>query len=245
MPSTCERVDAMFDRIWDQRLCLIVAPAGSGKTTALAQFAERSAFPVAWYRAEENDESVSDFLAHLARALTDALPGIAGSFETVRGIVAALERWSGERAAILIDDLHVLRGSPAETAIGQLIGYLPPNFCLAATSRRLPTFDVSRRRLDGELLEIGTDDLRFRTWEAEQLFRDLYGTTLPPEDLARLTRRVEGWAAGLQLYHLAARSKPPHERRKLIDAVSSTSRLGREYLTRNVLASLEDEVRTF
>ncbi len=240
-----ERVDALFDRIWDQRLSLVVAPAGSGKTTALAQFAERSAHPVAWYRAEESDESLSDFLAHLARALTDALPGVAGSFETVRGVVAALERWSGDRAAILIDDLHVLRGSPAEAAIGRLIDYLPPNFCVAATSRRLPTFDVSRLRLDGELLEIGTDDLRFRTWEVEQLFRDLYGTTLPPEDLARLTRRVEGWAAGLQLYHLAARSKPPHERRKLIDAVSSTSRLGREYLTRNVLASLDDELRTF
>ena len=48
---TRERVDALFDRIWDQRLSLVVAPAGSGKTTALAQFAERSAFPVAWYRA--------------------------------------------------------------------------------------------------------------------------------------------------------------------------------------------------
>src|SRR5580765_2298103 len=84
---TRERVDALFDRIWDQRLCLVVAPAGSGKTTALAQFAERSAHPVAWYRAEENDESLSDFLAHLARALTDALPGLAGSFETVRGTV--------------------------------------------------------------------------------------------------------------------------------------------------------------
>jgi DNA-binding SARP family transcriptional activator len=242
---TRERVDSLFDRIWDQRLSLVVAPAGSGKTTALAQFAERSTHPVAWYRAEENDESLSDFLAHLARALTDALPGVAGSFDTVRSVVAALERWPGDRAAILIDDLHVLRGSPAEAAIGRLIDYLPPNFCLAATSRRLPTFDVSRLRLDGELLEIGTDDLRFRTWEVEQLFRDLYGTTLPPEDLARLTRRVEGWAAGLQLYHLAARSKPPHERRKLIDAVSSTSRLGREYLTRNVLDTLDDEVRTF
>ena len=42
--------------------------------------------------------------------------------------------------------------------------------------------------------------------EVERLFRDHYKQQLPPQELAVLTRRIEGWAAGLQLFHLATRA---------------------------------------
>lgn len=239
------RVDDLLDRLWDHRITLVVAPAGSGKTTALAQLAERSPDPVAWYRADSADGSVAAFLGHVERALTTALPGLEGGWETVGAAAAALERWPGPKAALLIDDLHSVRGTPAEALLERLVDYLPPHVVVAAASRSAPSFDLTRLRLTGELLEVGADDLRFRTWETEQLFRELYGSMLPPEDLARLTRRVEGWAAGLQLFHLAARAKPPAEQRRLIDVVSSRSRLAREYLTRNVLDGLSEDLRTF
>ena len=61
----------------------------------------------------------------------------------------------------------------------------------------------------------GRDDLRFRTWEAERLLREV-PAPLPPEQVARLARRTEGWAAGLQLFQLAAR-RSPAEQLRLID----------------------------
>lgn len=240
-----QRVDTLLDRVWDHPLTLVIAPAGSGKTTAMALFAARGSDPVAWYRADGADGSVAHLLAHLEAAFTGALDGLGRGWDTVGAAAAALERWPGRRAALVIDDLHAIRGTPAEAVLERLIDYLPPHICVAAASRSSPSFDLTRLRLSGNLLEVGADDLRFRTWETEQLFRELYGTNLRPEDLARLTRRVEGWAAGLQLYHLAARSKPPAEQRRLIDVVSSRSRLAREYLTRNVLDTLSEELRTF
>jgi DNA-binding SARP family transcriptional activator len=240
-----QRVDALLDGIWDHPITMVVAPAGSGKTTSLALFAERATEPVAWYRADGTDGSVAHLLAHLEAALTGSLEGLTGGWDSLATAAAALERWPGKRAALVIDDLHAIRGTPAEALLERLIDYLPPHFCVAAASRTSPSFDLTRLRLSGNLLEIGADDLRFRTWETEQLFRELYGTPLPPEDLARLTRRMEGWAAGLQLYHLAARSKPATEQRRLIDVVSSRSRLAREYLTRNVLDTLPEELRAF
>jgi DNA-binding SARP family transcriptional activator len=239
-----ERVDELFDRIWDHRLTVVVAPAGSGKTTALGQFAARGG-AVAWYRADAADGTVANFLAYLAQSLSRALEGLPAGWATVEDAADALERWSGGRAALIVDDLHVLRGTEAEAVLARLVDYLPPHVSVVAASRSVPGFDLSRLRLTGELLEIGADALRFRTWEAEQLFRDVYGILLAPEDLARLTQRVEGWAAGLQLFHLAARSKPPAEQRRLVDGVSSRSRLAREYLTSNVLANLDDGVREF
>ena len=105
----------------------------------------------------------------------------------------------------------------------------------------LPRFKVA-----GELLEIGVDDLRFRSWEVEQLYRDFYGQPLPPEELATLTRRTEGWAAGLQLFHLATQGKPPSERRRLLDRLARpASRLTGDYLSRNVIADLPDGLRDF
>ena len=52
--------------------------------------------------------------------------------------------------------------------------------------------NLSRLRVSGNLLELGADDLRFRSWEVEELFRDFYAEPLPPVDLAELTRRTAG-----------------------------------------------------
>ncbi len=112
----------------------------------------------------------------------------------------------------MVDDLHTLYGSPAEASLEQLLGCLPTGFVLVMASRRIPSFALSRLRVQGDLLEVGSDDLRFRAWEVEQLFKVVYGQTLSPSVLSTLTRRTEGWAARLQLFHLASRQvghRPP------------------------------------
>lgn len=238
------RVDGLLDRALDHRLTLVVAPAGSGKTTALAQFAERHPGAVAWYRVDDTDGDPPRFLAHLEAACQDALGELHLGWHTIDDAAASLDGWTGGRAALVIDDLHTIRGSAAESALARLVDYLPDHVRCIIGARSMPSIDVSRLRLAGQLLELGTEELRFRTWEADHLFRELYDTTLGPEDLARLTRRVEGWAAGLQLYHLASRGRRPQEQRRLID-VAGRSRLGREYLARNVLDGLSLDVRSF
>ena len=82
--------------------------------------------------------------------------------------------------------------------------------------------------------------MRFRSWEVERLFRDFYAEPLPPEELAGLARRTEGWAAGLQLFHLATRGRTADERRRVLAELNGNARLMREYLARNVLHQLPD-----
>jgi ATP/maltotriose-dependent transcriptional regulator MalT len=78
----------------------------------------------------------------------------------------------------------------------------------------------------------------------ERLFRDHYGEPVPPDELAVLARRTEGWAAGL-LFHLGDARQVRRERRRILAAVGAGSRLIREYLTWNVLADLPEELREF
>jgi DNA-binding SARP family transcriptional activator len=240
-----ERVDALLARIWQHRVGLVVAPAGSGKSTLLAGFAASANVPVAWYRAESWDAKTTTLLSHLESAFTAALGSIPHGWDSVETAARALESWAGRRAVLIIDDLHTLEDSPAERTLERLIDYIPPSITFLIGSRALPGFNLSRLRVSGALLEIGSEDLRFRSWEVERLFRDFYRAPLPPEELAELARRTEGWAAGLQLFHLATRGKSPQERRRILTALGSRSRLTREYLTRNVLDQLPAELRWF
>lgn len=240
-----DRLHAVLDGVWSRRLAVVVAPAGSGKTTLLAGFASSAACPVAWYRAETWDGDERTLLRHVEAAITAAIPGVAGGWSAIESAAAALDAARIERALLVVDDAHTLEGTPAEQALGRLVEYAPPWLSVVVGSRLAPGINLSRLRVADELVEIGPDDLRFRAWEVERLFRDHYADPVPPDDLAILARRTEGWAAGLQLFHLATRGKSADERRRIVAAVGSSSRLVREYLTWNVMADLRADLREF
>jgi len=239
-----ERLDDLLSGLWTRRLALVVAPAGSGKTTLLARFAATAGVPVAWYRPETWDGTLDVFLGYLQAALRTALGGLEEEWITVEDAARALQTWPGSRVVLVVDDLHVLEGTPAEAALERLIDYVPALYVVAG-SRVMPRFNLPRLRVSGSLLEIAGDDLRFRSWEVERLFRDYYQAPLPADELAMLARRTEGWAAGLQLFHLATRGRPPDERRRVLAGLSGGSRFVREYLTRNVLEELPADLRGF
>lgn len=226
------------------RLTLVIAPAGSGKTTLLARFAAATRLPVAWYRAETWDDDAARMLRHLEAALCAVVPGLPPGWTDVEEAARALEAGTS-RAVLIVDDLHALEGTAAEAALSRLVDYAPPWLRIVAASRVRPDFNLPRLRVSGDLQEIEGDDLRFRSWEVERLFRDFYRAPVPPSELAVLARRTEGWAAGLQLFHLATRGKSADERRRILGGVGSGTRVLREYLARNVLAELPDELRRF
>jgi DNA-binding SARP family transcriptional activator len=240
-----DRLDDLLSDLWSKRLCLLVAPAGSGKTTLLARLANTTASPVAWYRAESLDGSLDRFLSHLEASLAAALGDLPRGWTSIEELVAALETWRGDRALLIVDDLHALEGTPAAGAFARLMDYLPGWLVVAAASRSQPAFDLSRLRVADGLLEVGWDDLRFRSWEVERLFRDYYREPLLPVELALLARKTEGWAAGLQLFHLATRGKTPEERRRMLSALDGRSRFLHEYLAGNVLSQLPADQRRF
>lgn len=239
-----QRLHDQLGAVWNHRLALVVAPAGSGKTTLLAQFAARSGVPVAWYRAEPADASAASAVAHLERGLVGSF-GVAGGWEGVDDVIEALDAWPGQRGLIAVDDLHALWGTEAEATFERLLEHLPPGVVMVAATRRAPGFNLSRLRVSGQVVEIGPEDLRFRSWEVERLFQDFYGDPLPPDEQAELARRTAGWAAGLQLFHLATRGKAANERRRVLHELGARSRLVREYLARNVLDELPLHVRDF
>ncbi len=240
-----ERIAAQLSALWSHRLGLIVAPAGYGKTTAMATLAASAGVPAAWYRVEAWDSDEASLLLHLEAALRRAAPELSGPWTTLGDAAGALEASVVSPTLLVIDDLHTIEGTPAEALLERFIEYAPEMLAVVVASRSQPRFNLPRLRVLGRVVELGVDDLRFRTWEVEQLFRDFYAQPLGPHELAELARRTDGWAAGLHLFHLATRNRSGDERRRVLGALGSRSRMIREFLTSNVLDQLPDELREF
>jgi DNA-binding SARP family transcriptional activator len=239
------RLTARLTKPADFRVGWVVGPAGSGKSRLLAHAALSYEGPVAWCGSPDpiprTERGLAEWLWDgLAPAL--ATPGnAAASLQTVIEAVAV----PGPPVLLVVDDVHLLEGSDAEAALAELVRSLPARLRLLLASRVDLAFDFSRLRVSGQLAELGPDDLRFRTWEVEELFRAVYGEALIPEDVATLARRTAGWAAYLQLFHLATARKSQGERRRFLASLNGRSALVHEYLTRHVLADLPGDMREF
>lgn len=240
----------------ESRLCnpsgpntgLVLGPAGSGKTTLLSKVAAGAA-PAAWYRASEEDANESALVSHLAAALGSALAdqGILDSGRTGRvdNLIAELERPRIRPVRLVVDDLHEVAGTDAERSLERFVSLRPRGVRIMLGSRRPPAMNTDRMLVSGELCQLDANDLRFRTWEVEELFRSVYQQPLSPEAAAALTRRTGGWAAGLQLFHLASLDLTQPDRELAVADLSGRSSLIRSYLARNVLAGLDASRRSF
>lgn len=238
------RLAMVLEHLWTKRVCVVTAPPGSGKTTLLAGWARRCETPVAWYSADAADASRSSLLDHLHRSLAGAL-ALEGPWESIEEAISALEGLGGPPVLLVVDDLHNLVGTEAESTMAQLLAGLPPTVRVLAATRATPSLNLSRLRLDDKLVELGADDLRFRTWETASLFNEHYACPLLPEEVSLLTRRTEGWAAGLQLFHLATWDKSAAERARMLAGFSAHSRLVADYLADNVIAGLPGDLVEF
>lgn len=232
------RLDRQLDAVWERGLAIVSGSAGWGKTTLLGQFRQRSNTPVAYYRADATDSSVDELLRYLRHSVGRAIAAPIGATSGVDEFVGEVSVAAPDGLAIVIDDVHDLTSSPAGDALAHLVETAPSGWAVVLAGRAAPGLDVSRRRVSGRLVEIGPDDLRFRTWEVESLFRDVYLNRLPPEEIAVLSARLEGWAAGLRLFQLATAGKTPSARRTTLASFGARRDACREYLTQNVLDSL-------
>jgi DNA-binding SARP family transcriptional activator len=224
---------------------VVIAPPGSGKTTLLSRAAAHTRRPVGWFSTGPDERPSSEFVERLAQVTAEALGIGLGCPGTAADLSAALEGLPDRRLLLVLDDVHELEGFPAQEELSDLLRLRPRHVRIALGTRRPLQSNTPRLMVSGELIELDSEALRFRSWEVEELFRLVYGEPLSPEAAAALTRRTGGWAAGLMLFHLATKGKSAVERERAVADLGGRSRLLRSYLTRNVLDELDPVRREF
>ena len=231
----------------------IVAPAGYGKTTLLAQWAESSDRAVAWVSVDERDNDPKLLLAYVASALDAVQPvgqpvfdALASSASSVPGSV--VPRLGNALSAItvpvllILDDVHLLHNRECRDALSVLADHVPASGRLVFAGRDQPPLRVARLRAEGRITEIGLRDLALTREEAALLLRDAE-VTLGEEDLADLYRRTEGWAVGLYLAALYLREggSLPHA----AASFGGSDRFVSEYVESELLARISRDRRMF
>ena len=244
-----------------RRAVLLVAEAGYGKTTLLADFTRRTRVRMLWYRLDRGDRDWVGFLAHLVAAVRVHVPdfGIATSgllretatsappLDTVLDtFLRELGGVPGEASALVFDDFHLVDDSPeVRHIIRELLNRSPDRLSFVFATRREPPIRLARLRAQGEVAELHTDDLRFDATETERLFRDTYDLRIEPAMLAELGRRTEGWAASLQLVRAALNDRDPAGVRAFISSLSGAEGHLYDYLAEEVIGDLPADLQQF
>ncbi len=170
----------------DASVATIVAPAGYGKTTLLAQWAERDGREVLGVAFEPEDDD-PDTVELLLRPIVEE-PGLLA----------------------LVDDVHVLRSRETVDALARMLDRATAGTTVALAGRSLPSLPLARVRAEGRLVEIATEHLALTSRESETLLR-LAKAPLSPAAAAELGERLEGWPAAIYLAALSLHNGTPVE----------------------------------
>jgi LuxR family maltose regulon positive regulatory protein len=240
----------------DSKLTLVCAPAGWGKSTLLSEWhaspEETRAF--AWLSLDSADRDPVRFWSYVIGALRSVRPGLAtGAAAALRSagpdlvdvVVTPLINELAELPAplvLVLDDYHLVRAEPIHASVAFLLRHLPPTLQLAVATRADPPLPVGALRASGQVTEIRAADLRFTEMEAEELLNGSLGLGLDPADVDVLRKRTEGWAAGLQLAALSARTL--ENRHAFVRDFDGSDWLLGDYL-REVLADQPASLRDF
>ncbi|HEX7612732.1 MAG TPA: hypothetical protein VF371_08145, partial [Candidatus Limnocylindrales bacterium] len=237
------------------RLTLVSAPAGFGKTTLVSEWVAGCGRPAAWLSLDEADSDPSRFLTYLIAALQTVAPGIGEGLLTVLGspqpppLESTLTALLNDVTTIpsdlvlVLDDYHVLDAKPVDDALAFLVERLPPRLHLVIATREDPALPLARLRARGQLTELRGADLRFTPDEAAEFLSQVMHLDLSAEQIAALEARTEGWIAGLQLAAISLQGRS--DAAGFIESFAGSNRFVLDYLLEEVLQRQPDAVRAF
>jgi LuxR family maltose regulon positive regulatory protein len=203
-------------------LVLLVAPAGYGKTSLLAEWAAQDPRPSMWLSLEpwHNDPLVLlhalvaglEEIAPVDPCLLEALeepgsePGLAPDVGSVLPLLAAELESLTHPLVLILDDAQALSARDALGVLTTVAEHLPLASQLVLASRARPVLPLGRLRAHGALLELGPGELAMTRSEACSLLRTA-GVRVRAAEVDTIVRRTEGWPAGLYLAALCAREE--------------------------------------
>jgi LuxR family maltose regulon positive regulatory protein len=222
-----------------KRLTVISAPPGSGKTSLLRAWSERSTNlrRVAFVSVDRDEQDARQFWSGVLAAIRSTAgafdPHAVAAFDGDQVVDLVVSQLAEVGPVVLIiDDLHELRSADAASELERLLAVLPSSARVVLASRRDPSIRLHQLRLADEVAEIRDRDLRFSERETHELLA-ASGISLSEAGVAALFGRTEGWAAGLRLAVISLGGHPDPER--FVAEFSGTDRAIGEYLMAEML----------
>lgn len=257
-------LQALLAEVRMRPVTVTIAPAGFGKTTLLAQWANALSYtsvPVCWVTLDEGDRDPALQLAYLIRAFQRHFPNVGEQAWRILHSIADLQHdWPLVAGALcsdlqatltrptflFLDDFHLIVDGPIT---GQLMGYLlraaPPTLHIVIASRRpINIAPIPRLRAEELLVEVTQHNLSLTATEARALL-ERNSVQLTDEELNMLLAHTEGWALSVQLAVRTLARQAPEQRANFLRALGVQGLGLFDYLASEVLTDLPPELLDF
>lgn len=204
------------------KLGLICAPAGYGKTTVLADFAQQASLPCCWYVLDQTDQDQQSFLQMIVASIRQCFPAFGATLdgfiasssrvdsyrgadspglETIIDILAEhLEAEIEERFLLIFCNYQEVNNNRAiNVLVNRLIKALPPSCTLIIESRVIPEIEFASLLAQRQVFGLSSQDFRFGVQEIHELARIQEIDALSETEIEQLIISFDGWIAGILL----------------------------------------------
>jgi LuxR family maltose regulon positive regulatory protein len=236
------RLLAILSELPGKRVCVIKAPAGLGKTSLAAAWAEQlgqNGHSVAWLTIDSDDDEATRFLFYVSQALQHACQGVGlGATELIlennlidpQAVLSSLINDLAElddEVYLFLEDYHWLNDRRIHQAVAYFLRHAPSHCHVVITTRAEPSLPLATFRAQNQLLEIDALALRFDQQETQAFIEHTRPGALELADVQLLQRKTEGWPAALRIIA----SMPSQFRPDLKEYVRNLSGLQRPIAT--------------
>ncbi|MGH2967172.1 MAG: hypothetical protein ACRDMH_17575 [Solirubrobacterales bacterium] len=191
-------------------------------------------------------EAVPSF-GHRTLSLMGASTAIQPSKDAVVGtFMSELARLADAPLRLILDDYQLVDEAPdVQLIMGRIIRDAPAALSFIVLTRRRPGLSIGGLRAADEVVELGTEDLRFARDEIGRLFAESYRQPLEEDVLDEVERRTLGWGACLQLLRSTLRGRSNLEVREFVKHLSGAAGPIYDFLAEEVLREASPEMRRF
>ncbi|MBO3275657.1 LuxR C-terminal-related transcriptional regulator [Pseudomonas schmalbachii] len=208
-----------------QRLHLLCAPAGYGKTTLIRDCLRQSA-QRAWVDFGGQALDIAQFCAQVAAQLG----GDPARIDNGPALLRFLETL-GKPANLVLDDYPATAGDELDGLVNHLLVQSNAPLQVWVSSRQRPAWNLPRLLMQDELLELGPDALAFSREEFDAMVA-LHAPTAAGAVAEEIWQQTLGWCAGSKLL-LSAHRRSAHAGLHWL----------RDYLEHELVSRLDDQQR--
>ncbi len=262
-PGSIERKHLLsaFADISQKKIAVVVAGAGYGKTTLVAQAVKTTDLPTVWYSLDETDVDLSVFMTYLIAGVRQYYPDFGQHLLDQTGIISSssrsrkdflinllqeMENISAKDLVIVLDDYYTVEGNPDISAsLSFLLNKLPPSIHFVIISRIEPGIQLSRLRAMSEVIDISENDLGFSSDEIKTLYCKTLNLPLSETHLQKIRERTDGWAAGLIMFYHSIKGLKVNEIDFTLDRLQRLNKTLKSYFEETVFRKLNPEIQDF
>ncbi|HXF86099.1 MAG TPA: tetratricopeptide repeat protein [Anaerolineales bacterium] len=203
----------------DNKLVLILAPAGYGKTSLLIDLAHHIEMPVCWLSLDPLDRDPQRFMAYLIASLAERFPGIGAASRMQLNQLKSIERDAEallitltneiydqveEDFLLIIDDYHLMDDEPIiSMLLNRFLELVVENCHVILSSRTLPALeDVTLMIAREQVAGLSHEQLAFLPREVKALYAQNYHQHLSDEAAHEFVKQTGGWITGMILSNL-------------------------------------------